>query len=691
MSIPMNPLYDIPEFPEYDKVKPEHVKPAIDQLIKEAEEAMAKAEAAPEPTWEFVITTRNEICRKLTRSFGVISHMMSVCNSDEWRDAYEAVLPDIISFSTQFSQSEPFYKALQELVNSKEFATLDSVKQRILTKNLEDIENSGIGLQGDKRECFNTLTQELSKLTNDFSNNVLDATKAFSITITEKTKIEGMPETLLTAMAASAKANGSDTATADAGPWRVSLDPAIYGPFMQYCADRELRERLYVASITRASSGDIDNQGIIEQILAKRTEKVKLLGYNNYAEKSTKAKMAGTPDKVFDMYDRLEPKLIPIAAKEEKELEAFARENGFPADTEFMPWDSSYWSRVMLEKTVGISPEELRPYFQFEKVLTGLFALLTRLTGYRVELANGMAPVWHPDVRFFKLIAPESDSPCGWLYLDPYSRPGEKNNGAWMNDLNSRQLDSNGKLKLPAAFIVCNQMKPVDGKPSCMTYGEVTTLFHEFGHAIQHLLTQQELEEVSGINGVEWDAIELASQFMENWASRREVLKSISAHIETGEALPDEMIEKIKCYDHYRAASGMLRQLNFGYMDMLLHSQYPSEKYPTIASIEEEAWRRFPRAKRIPNEHFLCTFSHIFAGGYAAGYYSYMWADILAADAYLAFEELGEDEAAIRKLGRHYTATILGLGGAYHPMEVFKSFRGREPNPDSILINLGLI
>lgn len=687
----MNPLYDIPEFPEYDKVKPEHVKPAIDQLIKEAEAAMAKAEAAPEASWEFVINTRNEICRRLTRSFGVISHMMSVCNSDEWREAYEEVLPAVITFSTVFSQSEPFYNALKELVNGPEFAKFDPVRQRILKKNLEGIEDSGIGLKGEERERFNELTQELSKLTNDFSNNVLDATKAFSITITEKATIEGIPETLLTAMAASAKAEGADSATAENGPWRVSLDPAIYGPFMQYCSDRELREKLYVASITRASSGDINNQGIIEQILAKRTEKVKLLGYNNYAEKSTKAKMAGTPDKVFDMYDRLEPKLTPIASEEEKELEAFARENGFSANDEFMPWDSAFWSRVMLEKTVGISPEELRPYFQFEKVLAGLFTLLTRLTGYRVELANGMVPVWHPDVRFFKLLPPEGNTPCGWLYLDPYSRPGEKNNGAWMNDLNSRRKLNNGELMLPAAFIVCNQMKPVDGKPSCMTYGEVTTLFHEFGHAIQHLLTKQDIEEVSGINGVEWDAVELASQFMENWATRKEVLKDISEHITTGETLPDELIEKIKLYDRFRAASGMQRQLNFGYMDMLLHSQYPSEKYPSIAAIEDEAARRFPRAKRIPNEHFLCTFSHIFAGGYAAGYYSYMWADILAADAYRAFEELGDNESAICELGRRYTDTILGLGGAYHPMEVFKSFRGREPNPDSILINLGLI
>lgn len=687
----MNPLYDVPEFPEYDKVKPEHVKPAIDQLIKEAEAAMAEAEAAPEATWEFVINTRNEICRRLTRSFGVISHMMMVCNSDEWREAYEEVLPAVITFSTVFSQSEPFYNALKELVNGPEFAKFDPVRQRILVKNLEGIEDSGIGLKGEERERFNELTQELSKLTNDFSNNVLDATKAFSITITEKATVEGIPETLLTAMAASAKAEGTDSATAENGPWRVSLDPAIYGPFMQYCSDRELREKLYVASITRASSGDINNQEIIEQILAKRTEKVKLLGYNNYAEKSTKAKMAGTPDKVFDMYDRLEPKLTPIASKEEKELEAFARENGFSANDEFMPWDSAFWSRVMLEKTVGISPEELRPYFQFEKVLAGLFALLTRLTGYRVELANGMVPVWHPDVRFFKLLPPEGNTPCGWLYLDPYSRPGEKNNGAWMNDLNSRRKLNNGELMLPAAFIVCNQMKPVDGKPSCMTYGEVTTLFHEFGHAIQHLLTKQDIEEVSGINGVEWDAVELASQFMENWATRKEVLKDISEHITTGETLPDDLIEKIKLYDRFRAASGMQRQLNFGYMDMLLHSQYPSEKYPSIAAIEDEAARRFPRAKRIPNEHFLCTFSHIFAGGYAAGYYSYMWADILAADAYRAFEELGDNESAICELGRRYTDTILGLGGAYHPMEVFKSFRGREPNPDSILINLGLI
>lgn len=687
----MNPIYDVPEFPEYDKIKPEHVKPAIDQLIKEAEAAMAKAEAAPEASWEFVINTRNEICRRLTRSFGVISHMMSVCNSEEWREAYEAVLPGIISFSTAFSQSEPFYNALKTLVNSDGFDNLDSVRQRILTKNLEDIEDSGIGLQGEERERFNELTQELSKLTNDFSNNVLDATKAFSVMINEKATVDGIPETVLGAMAASAKANGEDSATTENGPWRVSLDPAIYGPFMQYCSDRELREKLYTASITRASAGDTNNQNIIEQILAKRTEKVKLLGYNNYAEKSTKAKMAGTPDKVFDMYDRLEPKLTPIAQKEEKELESFARKNGFPADAEFMPWDSSYWSRVMLEKTVGISPEELRPYFQFEKVLTGLFALLTRLTGYKVELANGMVPVWHQDVRFFKLLPPEGNTPCGWLYLDPYSRPGEKNNGAWMNDLNSRRKLHDNEMMLPAAFIVCNQMKPVDGKPSCMTYGEVTTLFHEFGHAIQHLLTKQDIEEVSGINGVEWDAVELASQFMENWATRKEVLKDISEHVTTGEALPDELIEKIKLYDHFRAASGMQRQLNFGYMDMLLHSQYPSDKYQTIAAIEDEAARRFPRAKRIPNEHFLCTFSHIFAGGYAAGYYSYMWADILAADAYRAFEELGDNEEAIQKLGRRYTDTILGLGGAYHPMEVFVNFRGREPNPDSILLNLGLI
>jgi oligopeptidase A len=510
----------------------------------------------------------------------------------------------------------------------------------------------------------------------------------------DASEVEGLPQSARQLAAQSAREAGDEGATAEVGPWRITLDQPSFRPFMEHARRRDLREQLYRAHVTRAAEGKLDNSPLIEKILALRTEKSRLLGYSSYAELSLSSKMAPDVAAVGRLLEQLRDASFDAARRELDELSEFARNHSeSPQNEDLALWDVMFWAERLREERYAYSEEELRPWFPLPVVLEGLFDLAQRLFGVTVEAADGEAPVWHEDVRFFS-VRDASGAAIARFYLDPYSRPGEKNGGAWMDECVGRsQLLAEGDepCRLPVAHVICNQAPPVDGKPSLMSFLEVETLFHEFGHSLQHMLTKVDFGLASGIRNVEWDAVELASQFMENWCYQRDTVKRISAHVDGGGPLPDTLFEKLEAARTYRSGSDTLRQLYFGFTDLALHSGFDPEGDETAFDVQQRIAVRTTVMPPLPEDRFLCSFSHIFAGGYAAGYYSYKWAEVLSADAFGAFEEAGLDDVeAVAEMGRRYRDTVLALGGSEHPMEVFERFRGRPPTPDALLRHAGL-
>jgi oligopeptidase A len=618
---------------------------------------------------------------------------MGVKNSPELREAYETVQPQVVQFSNKLSQSQPFYKAFKALHESNDWSRLEPAQQRIVEAAIRNAELSGVGLEGEKRERFNEIQMELAELSTKFSNHVLDATKAFSMTLSSIDEVDGLPPSLLSLAAQAARAAGEEGATAENGPWRITLDYPSYVPFMQHSTRRQLREKLYKAFISRASTGELDNTPLIERILELRKEKAMLLGFESYAELSLASKMAPNVEAVEELLEELRRASYDAAREELEELKAFAAAKGAEEASDLQHWDISFWAERQREEKFAFSAEELRPYFPLPQVLDGLFGLVKRLFGITVTAADGTAPVWHEDVRYFQ-IADETGSPIAHFYLDPYSRPAEKRGGAWMDDCIGRaKITENGTptTRLPVAYLVCNQTPPVDGKPSLMTFNEVETLFHEFGHGLHHMLTKVDYAGASGINNVEWDAVELPSQFMENWCYDRPTLMGMAKHYETGEPLPEHYYQKLLAARHYMSGSGMLRQLHFSVVDLELHHRYVPGGDETPVDVRSRIAKTTTILPPLQEDAFLCAFGHIFAGGYAAGYYSYKWAEVLSADAFAAFEDAGlENEDAIAATGKRYRDTVLALGGSLHPMEVFKTFRGREPSTAALLRHSGL-
>ncbi|MBC1241362.1 M3 family metallopeptidase, partial [Nostoc sp. 2RC] len=554
-------------------------------------------------------------------------------------------------------------------------------------------ELSGVGLEGEARDRFNVIQMELAEFSTKFSNHVLDATKSFSLTLTTKAEIDGLPPSLVSLAAQAAREAGEINATPENGPWRITLDFPSYGPFMQHSTRRDLREKLYKAYVTRASSGDLDNNPLIERILELRQELADLLGFGSYAELSLASKMAPNVQAVEALLEELRQASYDAAVKDLKELQAFAASHGKEYQ-DLQHWDITFWAERQRETKFAFTAEELRPYFPLPQVLDGLFGLVKRLFGVTVTPADGQAPVWHEDVRYFQ-IADETGSPIAYFYLDPYSRPAEKRGGAWMDVcINRAKITENDvtSIRLPVSYLICNQTPPVDGKPSLMTFYEVETLFHEFGHGLHHMLTKVDYAGAAGINNVEWDAVELPSQFMENWCYERLTLFGMAKHYETGEALPEHYYQKLLAARNYMSGTAMLRQLHFSSVDLELHHRYRSNGDETPADVRHRIAKTTTVLPPLPEDSMLCAFGHIFEGGYAAGYYSYKWAEVLSADAFAAFEEAGlENEEAIKATGRRYRDTVLALGGGKHPMQVFKTFRGREPSTIALLRHNGLV
>jgi oligopeptidase A len=697
MSDTINPFLAIEGLPPFDRMEPKHVVPAMEKVLADSEAVIEKIEATLTPTWEGLLEPLDEIGIPHEYSWGCISHLMAVKNSPELRAAHEEVQPKLVELGLRVSQSKPVYEGLIAIRDGAEWDNLDEAQRRIVEQNIRGAEHAGVGLEGKDKERFLEISRELSQIGTQFSNNALDARKGFELVLTEKDATKGWPQSLRDVATQSYnEARGEENsavekdveeATAEGGPWRITLDFPSFLPFTQHHRVRADRETIYRAQATLASSGDFDNTDLIAQTLRLRKEKVGLLGYATYADFSLSNKMAPDVAAVERMFDELIEPSRPHAQQDLEDLRVLARDSG--QTEELLHWDLHFWSERLREQRFDYTDDELRPYFPMPRVLDGLFGVVERLFDVTIQSADGEASVWQKDVRFFKVVDAAGDHLASF-YLDPYSRPADKRGGAWMNDCISRRR-LHGKLTLPVVHIVCNGTPPVGDRPSLMSFGEVETLFHEFGHGLQGMLTTVDYGEASGVNGVEWDAVELASQFMENWCYHKPTLLGMTKHVETDAALPDELFDKITAARNYRAGSMMLRQLEFGKTDMTLHHAFDANGSDTVFDVHRRVSEEMSVFPLFEGDRLLCSFGHIFAGGYAAGYYSYKWAEVLSADAWGAFEEAGLDnEQELRALGRRFRDTVLALGGGRHPMDVFRDFRGREPDTKALLRQMGL-
>ncbi|MEY4211027.1 MAG: hypothetical protein RLZ92_1408, partial [Pseudomonadota bacterium] len=660
-----NPLLEITELPQFSKIKAEHVVPAIEQLLDQARQTIATQLQNGAPyTWQSLVEPIEAAEDRLNKAWSPVSHMNAVINSDDMREAYNACLPKLSEYATETGQNLELYQAYKSIHDSAEFASLDRGQQKIINNALRDFHLSGVDLPADKQARYKEISQQLSKLASQFEENLMDATNAWQKLITDVEQLKGLPESALAQAKQSAEAEGKDG-------WLISLQFPSYLAVMTYADNRELRFEHYQAYSTRASdqSPDADkwdNSESMEQILALRHEKAQLLGFNNYAEYSLATKMADSTVTVVNFLEDLAEKSLGQAQRDLDELRQFAAsEHGLE---DLQAWDIGYYSEKMRQHFYQLSQEQVKAYFPVNRVLPGLFAIVEKLYGLQISPINQFDS-WHPDAHFYQIID-KDQQPRGRFYLDLYAR-AKKRGGAWMDDCVGRKKTADG-IQHPVAYLVCNFTPPTGDQPALLTHDEVETLFHEFGHGLHHMLTQIDHLGVSGINGVEWDAVELPSQFMENWCWEKEALALISGHYQTGEALPDELFAKMLAAKNFQAGMMMVRQLEFSLFDFKIHQDYDPTKggriYETLQSIRD----RVAVVKPPAFNRFAHSFSHIFAGGYAAGYYSYKWAEVLSADAFSLFEENGIFD---RATGEAFLHNVLEQGGSSQAMTLFKNFR----------------
>ncbi len=673
---PANPLLDFSGLPRFDAIRPEHVGPALDVLLADAEAAVAAAEAVQPVRWETFVAPLDDATERLWRAWGVVGHLQAVVNTPELRDVYNENLPRITRFGSALSQNLALFRQYQALAASEQAQAFDPARRKVLDNTLRDFRLGGAELAPEQQQRFSAIKEELSALSAKFSQNVLDATDAWSLVIDDESRLAGLPEDVRDAARAAAAKDGSPG-------WKLTLQMPCYLPVQTYADDRSLRETLYRASAQRASEfGDaaLDNTGNIDRILALRAELAGLLGFDSYASCSIATKMAQDPAEVLSFLRDLAARARPFAASDRAALEEFARgQLGLDA---LEAWDLAYAADKLKQARYSYSEQEVKQYFSEPKVLGGLFSVIEQLYGLHVQ--PDAAPVWHPDVRFFRLVD-GAGTLVGQFYLDLYAREG-KRGGAWMDDCRNRRERSDGSLQTPLVYLVCNFGRGSDGRPATFSHNEVTTLFHEMGHGLHQLLTRIGELGVAGINGVEWDAVELPSQFMENFCWEWEHLQAMTAHVESGLPLPRALYEKMLAARNFQSGMTTVRQLEFGLFDMLLHNQFDATQDTVLALLDrvrdEVAVNRPPTWNRFPHQ-----FSHIFAGGYAAGYYSYKWAEVLSADAYAAFEETPD---ALAETGARFRDEILGRGGSRSAADNFQAFRGRPPSIDALLRHSGM-
>jgi oligopeptidase A len=683
--------------PAFEAIGPDQVEQHIPELLEqllaeldqlEAELRSALASGSP-LRWDQVMEPLHRLGERLRWSWGVVSHLNGVCNSAELRQAHGAQQGAVVAFGNRCGQSQVVYQALRQLQAQ---AGWDTTQRRILEAEIRDMELRGVALPEREQLAFNAASQELAELATRFGNHVLDATNSWTLWLRDPAEVEGLPASLLELLAQAAREAGAADASAAAGPWLMGLDMPRFAPFMQHSRRRDLREQVYRAHVSKASGEEAGNWPLIERILSLRLEQAKRLGYRDWAEVSLASKMAQDEAAVERLLEELRAAAYPVAEAELEQLKACAAAAGALDSHDFQPWDVSYWAEVQRQQSFELDSEALRPWFPLPQVLDGLFALCDRLFGITINAADGEAPLWHPDVRFFRVNDRDSGEALAAFYLDPYSRPGSKRGGAWMDECLVRSRRPDGTQVLPVAYLICNQSPPVGATPSLMTFTEVETLFHEFGHGLHHMLTTVERPQAAGINNVEWDAVELPSQFMENWCYDRSTLMGMARHWQTGEPLPEADYAKLLAARTFMAGSATLRQVHFALTDLRLHRHWTPQCGLTPEQVRRQIAASTTILPPIEEDAFLCSFGHIFAGGYSAGYYAYKWAEVLSADAFSAFEEVGlENEAAIQATGRRFRETVLARGGSQHPSELFAAFRGRQPSSEALIRHSGLV
>ncbi|AWH26657.1 M3 family metallopeptidase [Stenotrophomonas sp. YAU14D1_LEIMI4_1] len=671
-----NPLLDFSGLPRFEAIRPEHVAPALDVLLAQAEAAVSAAEQVQPVTWQTFVTPLDDATERLWRAWGLVSHLQGVVNTPELREAYNSNLPRVTRFASALGQNLALFRQYQALAASAEAAHFDTAQRKVLDNTLRDFRLGGAELEPAAQQRFAAIKEELSALSAKFSQNVLDATDAWSLVVDDETRLAGVPDDVKAAARAAAQKDGHDG-------WKLTLQMPCYLPVQTWGEDRDLREILYRASAQRASEfGDdaLDNSGNIDRILALRGELAALLGFASYGDYSVATKMAQDPAEVLGFLRDLAVRAKPFAAQDRAELEQFASEQLGIAPLQ--AWDLAFAADRLKQARYSYSEQQVKQYFTEPKVLAGLFAVIEQLYGLRVQPDS--APVWHDDVRFFRLVDAQG-ALVGQFYLDLYAREG-KRGGAWMDDCRNRRVRADGSVQTPLVYLVCNFGRGADGKPATFSHNEVTTLFHEMGHGLHQLLTRIGELGVAGINGVEWDAVELPSQFMENFCWEWDHLQAMTAHVDSGEPLPRALYERMLAARNFHSGMATVRQLEFGLFDMLLHSQFEPAQDSVLALLDrvraEVAVNHPPVWNRFPHQ-----FSHIFAGGYAAGYYSYKWAEVLSADAYAAFEEAPQ---ALAETGARFRDEILSRGGSRAAAENFKAFRGRAPQIDALLRHSGM-
>lgn len=689
MSLNENPLLSYNRIPDFAKIETSHVPEAIKALETFVDEQIELVEKSDIISWATVIEPFKRAQVRMSEIWNPVSHLNGVKNSEKLRTVYEAAMPKLIAMELKLSQNKHFYEKAKQLTTSSDYELLSEPQKRVIELALKAAEHSGIALPESERIVFNTQAEQLSQLNNKFSNNVLDSLKSFSMTLKKEEEVKGIPHKTLAQYAEAYKEKAKGEADAKQGPWLITLDGPSYIAFMDYAEDRDLRKKLYEARSKVASEGEFDNRKIALDILRLRKSQATLLGFSNYAEFSLAEKMANSPEEVLGFQEDILKATEKPSNEDLHNILDFAKKLGF-SDEKLRPWDLNFYARAHKEEKFSFSAEEIKPYLPLESVLSGLFSLTEKLFSVQIIEMKKDILTWHKDVRFYDVLDAETKEKIASFYLDPFVRPENKRGGAWMADCASRILQNN-QVQLPVAFLVCNFPNPVGDTPSLLNFEQVRTMFHEFGHGLQHMLTHIDTAGVSGIDGVDWDAVELASQFMENWCFHKETLLGMAKHYETGETLPESYFEKIIASKNYRSGQFLRRQLRFGMFDLLLHSAFESDGSQTIENLDYEVQKKTVVLEPKKGDMFYCSFSHIFAGGYAAGYYSYLWAEVLSSDAFAAFEEVGLDnDQAIKDLGQKYRSTILGLGGSKPPAEVYELFRGKPASSEAFLRHQGL-
>lgn len=682
MSDLNNPLLNYSGLPPFSSVKPECIKEAVVSAIEKCKKTIidVSEKFKAEPTWDNVVAPVEESDDLLSKVWSVVSHLNSVNNTPDLRAVHDECLPILSEFSTWAGQYKPYFEVLKKIESSDAFSLLSKPQQKAIKNSIRDFKLSGIDLNEADQKTYAQIESKLSELTSRFSNNVLDATHGYTLHVTELEKLKGLPEGAL-------KLAKNEAENRKLDGYVFTLEMPSYLPFLTYCENRELRHEIYVAYNTRSSeigpnAGKWDNAPIMEEILKLRHELAKLLGFKSYAHLSLATKMADAPETVVEFLKDLAHKSHKQGLKEVEDLRQYAKSQGLD---ELQPWDMAFYSEKLRQEKYSYSEEELRPYFPENVVIKGMFECAHRLYGISLKERLGV-DVWNDAVKCFDVYEDKFGSRIGSLFMDLYARPG-KNGGAWMDECLTRRYRADGALQLPVAYLICNFTRPVNGKYSVLTHDEVVTMFHEFGHTLNQLLTKIDISDVSGINGVPWDAVELPSQFNENFAWQEEVLKFLSSHVKTHEPLPKEKLDAVLKAKNFESAMAMLRQIEFALFDFRIHLEYDPSLGGRIFEILNEVKKEVAVVPNFKDSRFPNNFTHIFSGGYAAGYYSYKWAEVLAADAFSLFEEKGIFNKSV---GKSFEELILACGGASDPMKNFEDFRGRKPSVDALLKQSGI-